>query len=233
MTRLLKKILFFVPNLIIDLSIFELRSFIGRLITGRMKVDPNATNYLNLGCGQIIQKGMINLDFFFNPNLDYAADLRFPLKIESDSMDGIICEHTMEHLTYEQDDRLLAECYRIMKPGGTMRIILPDVSLFVKNYAEGNQAWFDKWEQIMFKESKDPVRSKRRLATPLSALSFVTQEYGHISAWDVPTLKFYMEKAGFKDVQQVAFKQGRDENLLIDTDVPGRLYVSLYVEGIK
>ena len=44
-------------------------------------------------------------------------DLRYPFKIESTSIDGIFSEHTFEHLSHEEVDNALSECYRILKNG--------------------------------------------------------------------------------------------------------------------
>ncbi len=233
MKKLFRLLFFWMPNSAFGNFYFELKSAIGRLMQSDLKVDPEAENYINLGCGSIIHEGMINIDFFFEKGIDYGADLRYPLRIPSNSIDGIVCEHTMEHILYKDDAKLLSECHRVLKPGGTIRIILPDISKFINAYAKGDQEWFDQWEKIFFRDSPDPSRSKRSIKSPIQALSFVMQEYGHISAWDIPLMTKFLEEAGFKEIQECEHKKGRDENLLIDTDVPGRLYVSLYIEASK
>ena len=235
--RALKKIffkfIFFVPDYILEIWIFELRSWIGRLFTGNLTMDGSKTNLINLGCGRFIYPGFINIDFFFEPGIDYGADLRYPLRINSESIDGILCEHTMEHLTYKQNDQLFRECFRILKKGAVLRIIVPDVSLFAINYVNNNRNWFKQWEEIMMVKSPDPARAKRRIATPMEAISFVTQEYLHVSCWDFETMKYYLEKNGFSEVNKTTHKNGKQQNLLFDTDDDGRMYVSLYVEAIK
>ena len=133
----------------------------------------------------------------------------------------------------ETDAMLFKECYRILKPNGILRIVVPDVSLFCKNYATNNREWFKRWEQLLFIQSPSPERAKRRLTTPMEAISFVTQEYGHISAWDFETLKAYLEKAGFSKIQHVAFRQGENSDLFIELDDAERKFVSIYVEAKK
>ena len=139
----------------------------------------------------------------------------------------------MEHLTYRQNEQLFRECLRILKPGATLRIIVPDVSLFIINYANGNKEWFKKWEDIMMVRSEDPERAKRRIATPMEAISFVTQEFLHVACWDFDTMKHYLEKNGFRDVKKTTHREGRQQNLLLDSDDEGRKYVSLYLEATK
>ena len=85
----------------------------------------------------------------------------------------------------------------------------------------------------MFIDSLSPERSKRRLRSPMEAISFVTQEYGHVSCWDFETLKELLQKAGFSEIQKTEFRVGRNKTLLIDRDLESRRLVSLYVEAIK
>ncbi len=224
---------FFLPEYLVFSLGFEFLSKLGRLTTGDFKVDRSKKCYINLGSGTVIVQGFVNIDFFYSKGIDYGADLRFPLRIPDNSIDGIFCEHTFEHLTYADDLKLFKECYRILKPGAVLRIVLPDVSLFIKNYAEHNEAWFRLWERLMLTESTSPERAQRRLSTYMEAVSFVTQEYGHRSAWDFDTLKVYLQMAGFSDINKVSFRQGQDPHLLIDFDAEDRKLVSIYLEVRK
>lgn len=85
----------------------------------------------------------------------------------------------------------------------------------------------------MFIDSVDPERSRRKLFSPLGAVSFVTQEYGHVSAWDFETLKIYLEKNNFRDITRSGFREGRCGKLLADLDSEDRRFVSMYVEAVK
>lgn len=213
---------------------FESMSFMGRLLTRPLRLDETASNYVNLGSGSHYIAGFINIDFFITrAPKDYGADLRFPLKIASNTVNGIISEHTIEHLTYGQSTAILAECHRILKPGGVLRVIVPDLSLFIRNYSDNNQEWFTRWEQLMFTASGDASRRKRRLKTNLQAISFVTQEYGHVSCWDWATMRACLQEGGFRTVNQTQFREGRDPKLLVDQDDESRRFVSLYVEAVK
>jgi predicted SAM-dependent methyltransferase len=188
---------------------------------------------VNLGCGTNIVDQFLNIDFFTTQGIDYGADLRFPLLLKEASVDGIICEHTLEHLSYSEVDRLLKECFRILKPGAVLRIVVPDLFLFMQNYCNKNRGWFSQWEELMFVNSEDKDRAKRRLVSDLEAISFVTQEYGHISCWDYETLDRYLCRAGFCETQKRQYREGNCEILLEDLDAADRKFVSVYVEAVK
>ena len=224
--------LFFLPESVVQNIGFETYSYFGRAFSKPLKLGQGK-NYVNLGCGPNLVKGWINIDFFAAKGIDYAADLRYPLKIADASVDGIFSEHTFEHLAYADADRLLSECHRIMKPGTRIRIVVPDVSLFVSNYSSGNDAWFAEWERLYFTGSIDAERRQRRMGSPLEALSFVTQEYGHRSCWDFQTFSNHLRANGFSDIVRCGFMKGSDRHLLVDQDEEDRKYVSLYVEAAK
>lgn len=227
------KLLFFLPGPTQGTVAFEIVSRLGRLLQRPPPGGPDAPRYLNLGCGDQILAGFLNLDFFTTPKIDYGADLRYPLALESNAFDGVFSEHTVEHLTYAESAALLRECHRILKPGGLLRIVVPDLALFIRHYSAGDQQWFAAWERLMFSGSTDPARARRLLSTPLEAISFVTQEYGHLSAWDFETLAVYAGRCGFSEITRQAFRQGALPALLVDLDAEDRKFVSLYLEARK
>ncbi len=214
------------PASVSEAMAFEAKSFVGRLFARRLRLDPNRRNYLNLGAASDHFEYFVALDFF-SSGADYGADLRYPLLIDDEVFDGIFTEHTLEHLGYDQVKRVLAECLRILKPGGRIRVIVPDLALFAENYVHGNDAWFREWER----EVLEP--RGRKLASNMEALSFVTQEYGHRSAWDVETMQGFLSRAGFTNVERCALREGGDAHLLRDKVDRDRAMVSLYVEATK
>jgi hypothetical protein len=115
----------------------------------------------------------------------------------------------------------------VLKPGGRIRVIVPDVSIFVARYQAGDMAWFREWERVAL------VPRGRALVTPMQAISFVTQEYGHRSAWDFASLRAVLGAAGFTDVEQLGYREGRDPRLLRDKDSDSRRLVSIYAEAVK
>jgi predicted SAM-dependent methyltransferase len=82
---------------------------------------------LNLGSGLDRREGWINLDcskYTKDMHLDVDHDLnKFPYPFPDNSIDEIYMRHILEHL--EQQDKVLAELYRILKPGGTIMLIYP------------------------------------------------------------------------------------------------------------
>lgn len=205
---------------------FEAKSFVGRLFARRLRLDPNRRNYMNLGSGNDRLDGYVAVDFF-SSNAGYGADFRYPFLIDDGAFDGIFSEHTLEHLSYAEVAKVLAECRRILKPGGTIRVIVPDLSIFVEHYVSNDETWFRDWECEVLKPRGRSMISK------MEALSFVTQEYGHRSAWDFATMERFLASAGFTEIRRCAFREGRDAHLIQDKDTRDRTMVSLYAEARK
>jgi len=85
---------------------------------------------LHLGCGTIYKEGWINIDNNSDKNiqkLDLDWDLRNSLPFPDNSVDFIFNEHFLEHLTVEEGIQAIKDFFRVLKPGGTMRIAMPDL----------------------------------------------------------------------------------------------------------
>jgi SAM-dependent methyltransferase len=79
---------------------------------------------LNLGCGQDIRQGYVNLDIIKRDGVDVVHDLNsFPYPFADDSFDEIYTSHVLEHV----DDvmRVLEELHRILAIGGTLIVKVP------------------------------------------------------------------------------------------------------------
>ena len=85
---------------------------------------------LNIGCGTDYKDGWINIDNNSDNNikkLDLNWDLRNALPFKDETIDFIFHEHFMEHLTPQESLKSLNDFKRVLKPGGVMRIAMPDM----------------------------------------------------------------------------------------------------------
>ena len=115
---------------------------------------------LNLGCGDVVPAGWVNVDYalgarllrfspirwlnrkfrFFRMDWDPTirlVDLTEVLPWRSEEVDVIYSSHTLEHLSRERGYALLTECYRVLKPGGILRIVVPDLQCVINDYENG------------------------------------------------------------------------------------------------
>lgn len=87
---------------------------------------------INLGAGQDQFEGYVNVDMVEMPGIDVVHNLmEFPYPFEDESAIEIKAVDVVEHLAnYTADNRpsviaFVEECYRILKPGGTLYIQTP------------------------------------------------------------------------------------------------------------
>ncbi len=198
-------------------------SLVGRFFLSRC--PPPKNGYLNLGCGDNYEQDYCNADFYpFNTirrilrrkpkQLDWALDLRHPLKCEDEFFRGVFCEHTFEHVNVLDGKKLLNELHRIIEPGGTLRITVPSLEKYVDYYV-GNSTHprFKLWK----------IRSE--------AIWSLTHSWGHKAVYDAELLGKMFIAADFTDVKKCTFQQGRDKMLLLDAE--SRDWETLYVEGTR
>jgi len=79
---------------------------------------------LNVGCGTKSLPGFLGVDRFKSEATDVVHDLeQFPWPFEDGSVEHIFMDNVLEHLT--DTVKTMEEVHRILRPGGTVRIIVP------------------------------------------------------------------------------------------------------------
>ena len=88
---------------------------------------------LNLGSGpEKGSNGWTNIDL--GGGADLAIDLTHGIPFEDNSISQIYTSHFLEHLSYEQINPLLIECLRVLQPGSSLLICVPDSEAFIRAY---------------------------------------------------------------------------------------------------
>jgi predicted SAM-dependent methyltransferase len=179
--------------------------------------------YLNLGCGFQAHPDFVNLDHHWNRRIDVCWDLGRDLPFADASMRGIYSEHCLEHLPLETADKMLAECFRILAPGGTLRLVVPDGELYLTGYSAlvANPGA----EPLPFSEGE----TFEGVYSPILSVNRIFREFGHRFIYDFAMLGQMLERRGFTDIERVSFRSGRDPKLLIDSE--NRKPESLYVDA--
>ena len=215
------------------LSYSRVQKYIGLLLRNRLlqlKRIPSLP-FVNIGCGQNIHPGFINIDYDWHPGIHLCWDIRIGLPLRDLSIEGIFTEHCLEHVTYDQCIDVLQEMYRILKPNGVVRIIVPDGGLYIDLYQR-----FLNGEQVEFPyvdlQGQTHLREDSRCGfTPMMAINRIFRGYGHLFAYDYDTMKNVLLYVGFKAVKRCTFLSGQLKGLLIDSEL--RAPQSMFVEAIK
>jgi len=89
---------------------------------------------LNMGCGNVYLKHWINCDANGDGKEVSKVIAGDSLPFEKDSIDYAYCSHLLEHLTRSDGENFVRELYRIIKPGGYTRIVVPDLEAICIDY---------------------------------------------------------------------------------------------------
>ncbi len=92
---------------------------------------------INIGCGHSYKKGFINVDAFDRSVADMVMSAHH-LEFEDNVADFVECSHVLEHLGAVRSIYAIAEFYRVLKPGGTLRIATPDIETAFESFKERN-----------------------------------------------------------------------------------------------
>jgi predicted SAM-dependent methyltransferase len=169
---------------------------------------------LHLGSGYRNLPGWVNIDLV-GMRPDLARNLGLGIPFPEGSADSVFLEHVLEHFPYRAVLGILAESRRVLRPGGVLRIGVPDFGRYARSYgADGS-----------FIEQERPGRPTAMLAVGEVALA-----HGHRSIWDGETLALALTAAGLREAR--ACYSG-DSSIEPAPDFAERAGESVYAEGVK
>lgn len=185
-------------------------SAIHNLLTSRKaaRLLANCTGkvMLNVGCGTDYKEGWINIDNNSDHNiekLDLNWDLRNPLPFADNSVDYIFNEHFFEHLSVEESRVAMADFMRTLKPGGVMRIAMPDMEDVVALYLD------KKWK-------KRPVIKNHGLSFVETRAEMVNMSFhwwGHKWLYDWEELVRRANEVGYKNIRRCTLRASKHSEL--------------------
>jgi SAM-dependent methyltransferase len=101
-----------------------------------------AIRRLNWGCGTHPAPGWINSDRKQAPGIEISCDIREGLPLADGSIDYAVSIHALPEVPYPDLPPVLAELRRVLKPGGVLRLGLPNMEHAVDAYRRGDRDWF-------------------------------------------------------------------------------------------
>jgi predicted SAM-dependent methyltransferase len=174
---------------------------------------------LNWGCGSHIAPGWINSDIKDEPGVDLVCDIRQELPLETGSVDYAVSIHSLPELSYPEIVPVLEELRRVLKPGGTLRLALPDLRRGIEAYLAADRDYF--------KVGPDEVHSLGG--------RFVVHMLWYGYSRTLFTTDFaleLLERAGFVEVNECAFGASASGIAEI-VELDNREEESFFVEGRK
>jgi predicted SAM-dependent methyltransferase len=107
-----------------------------------VKSPVSLNRCLNLGCGRRYHSAWTNLDLESNDPQVISHDITLGIPFEASSFNAVYHSHVLEHLNPDEGKQLIQECYRVLSPGGVLRVVVPDLERIARLYLETHQqAW--------------------------------------------------------------------------------------------
>jgi predicted SAM-dependent methyltransferase/glycosyltransferase involved in cell wall biosynthesis len=93
--------------------------------------------HLNLGCGDVLLPGYVNVDKYdSHADVDWDA---IALPLERTSVDTIYSSHLIEHFDFHEGQTVLREWQRVLKEGGILIIETPDLLASCRKFVASNE----------------------------------------------------------------------------------------------
>ena len=208
-----------------------------------MKIDYSGNfKKFHLGCGIIILKNYLNIGFWINLEQDklYANpngvtdtvllnfDLTNGIPASDNSLEVIYHSHMLEHLTNKEGIEFLNECNRVLQPGATMRLLVPDLEKFSRKFIEKDDFFLDAYR----KEALD--NDKNLYPTRAAVFMGMLHNHGHKMGYDFETLNYILNQTGFTNIRKTMFQESQLNDIQeIEPYSPLRAAESLCVECNK
>ncbi|MDA3023039.1 MAG: methyltransferase domain-containing protein [Actinomycetota bacterium] len=147
---------------------------------------------------------------------DIYWDLRLGMPFPDNSVSKIYSSHLFEHLTYNEAQVLLGECMRVLKPGGSFSIVVPNAKMYIEWYTGAREVPSDAFGWL-------PAYNQ---TTAIDALNYVAYMAGeHKYMFDQENLLHILRAKGFENVAKREFDP--------QIDMAERDFESIYAIGFK
>jgi SAM-dependent methyltransferase len=187
--------------------------------------------YLNVGCGYAAPDGWVNIDSSPTARLEKLPVVggllgklsgnasRFPKAVKygniitgrflpDGSVDAVYASHVLEHLALADMRSALANLYRLLRPGGTIRLIVPDLAARADAYvARAKSGDADAAESFM------RGCYLGRETRPRGLMGNVRSIFGgsdHLWMWDEASMRREIERVGFVEIRRASFGDSPD-----------------------
>jgi predicted SAM-dependent methyltransferase len=164
---------------------------------------------LHIGCEQhyLRERGWTDCDL--NPQAPHVVrvDARHRLPFDDESCTHVFHAHLLEHMSFREGCLFLGECFRVLRPGGRLRVTTPDLASLADMVLApaAYQRYFD------YQHKVDPTNVP--FPTVAHVVNNFVRAWGHTFIHTEASLQTAMLAAGFRDLESFDCLESRDQDL--------------------
>ncbi|OJJ25502.1 hypothetical protein BI308_11060 [Roseofilum reptotaenium AO1-A] len=166
------------------------------------------------------------------PEIAQCGDVLKGINIPNSSCDLIYAAHVFEHLSYIDFSQALDNVYNYLKPGGIVRIIVPDLEKYIQTYIKNrsdNQREHQAAFEFMYHSFIGHQGSRSHI---YQRIKEIFSNYRHQWMWDIPSLKTAFANQGFTQIRQCQYGDWLDSRFAL-VEVEEVHVGSICIEAIK
>jgi predicted SAM-dependent methyltransferase len=131
----------------------------------------------------------------------------------------------LEHLSFKEGIIFIRECFRVLRSGGMMRILVPDLELWAKAYLSKDEFFLSEYRKCLDSDLYE---------TPAAIFMGMLHNHEHKMGYDFETLQWLLIKSGFVKVRRTLYSDSEITDIeTIENRNPLRVMESLCVECYK
>jgi len=150
----------------------------------------NEVPKLQFGSGSARETGWLQTDIAINQENVIYVDATRPLPFRDGTFHYVHSEHMIEHIPYPATQGWLRETYRVLKPGGVVRVATPDLGFLVTLLTQTP----DETQRVFINAFKCTP------STGVGIINMYFREWGHLFLYDERTLRALLVDSGFGQV---------------------------------
>lgn len=178
----------------------------------------------------ILSKKHYDVDWADHIHKILIHDVSKKLPFDNGSIDYIYSSHLIEHLNKEKGEKLIQECFRVLKKGGLFRLVVPDLELLANDYIKeinDTQNSKDNIDVLMSERFLDRLNMSEKTKIPF-IIKILHPE--HKWMYDQFSLTALLTSCGFTAIRKMSYKEGNCPDIELLDNRPEE---SLYLEALK
>jgi len=166
---------------------------------------------LQIGSGSNAIPGWLNTDLTPTRREIIFMDATKKFPFEDCTFDYVYSEHFIEHVDYTTGLKVLKECFRVLKPGGKIRVTTPDLKFLMRLYDTEKTDM----ERLYIKNILSSFYPNRKDDEYPDAfiLNNNFRAWGHRFIYDSKTLSDSLRTCGFINVKSCPIGESDDQHL--------------------